>query len=111
MPKVGQKMDPSLKAIFEQLNELIASQVEIKNAISAGQDQQVADKTNWRKAKRYKRGYKHQPRTIQKRNKCHQDGPRGIRKENARQFSGFMAVTEQHIRNARMKSNSELQAT
>jgi hypothetical protein len=67
----GTEDDPPLQAIFEQLNELIASQVEIKNAISAGQDQQVADKTNWRKAKRYKRGYKHRQRTIKKLNRCH----------------------------------------
>jgi hypothetical protein len=52
MPEVGQKMDPSLQAIWEQFNKLSAGQEEIKNAMSAGQDQLVADKTNWRKAKK-----------------------------------------------------------
>jgi ribonuclease D len=56
-------MYSALEEILEQLNKLSAGQEEIKNAMSDGQDQQVADKTNWRQAKRYKRVYKRRPRT------------------------------------------------
>jgi hypothetical protein len=89
-------------------------QEEIKNSTSAGQDQQVADKTNWRKAKRYKSGYKRRPRTALKWNKCHQGGPERIRKKNdirARQFTGFVTVAKQQVQMAREMCSSALQAT